>query len=57
MSKKLLVGLVLGYFGYMAYKKLQATQTVVVSDLNTVTGVPDILAITDIASLAGKNYL
>lgn len=52
--QKLLIGVILGYVGYMAYKKLQGSQTVVVSDLSTVTGVPDVLSITDFASMAGR---
>lgn len=48
-SQKLLLGFVLGFAGYVAYKKLQRTKTVIVNTIDT--PVPSVL---NVANMAGR---
>lgn len=51
MNKKLIIGFILGYVGYVAYQKLKSTTTVTVNTFDT--PVPGIM---DVSTIAGRRY-
>lgn len=53
-STKLIIGFVLGYVGYMAYRKILATKTVVIDTTETLNPKPVDILSSDVSMMAGR---